>query len=292
MIKMPYILTQMLFSVVLIGSVVLFQCSTERDISTLLGSTSEGTIVVDAVLYVDRPMPEIIVSRTQSPESMPNDEHTGLNGANVTVSQGLVTYQYRSTGNSGVYVPPEGAPSVLPETVYQLFIQVIGQEVRGSSTTPGRLSLNEVVILDEGTQGKLAQLDLPSPENNRVVYQEGLIEARFDPLEVDGYQVIVLEKSTGDTISSPPLEAPGGRLRLPWFALGSSGQHEIGLYALDRNMFDVVRSIPRGENGFGIGSLAGDNFDRPIFNLQGAIGVFGSASVGSFGFEVLSKDVN
>lgn len=286
MIKIFYIPKQIFFGIFLTGSVALFQCSTEREISTLLRSTSQGTIVVDAVLYVDHPMPEIIVSRTQSPESIPDNEQTGINGAEVTVYQGLVAYQYRSTGDLGRYLPPEGAPSVQPETVYRLFIRAFGQEVRGSSTTPARLSLNEVVILDEVSQEKLGHLDLLSTSQNHVVYRKGLIEARFDPLDVDAYQVVVLEKSTGEEISSPPLEASVGRLRLPWFAIGPSGQHEIGLYALDRNMFDVVRSIPQGESGFGLGSLAGDNFDQPIFNLDGAIGVFGSASVGSFRFEV------
>ena len=89
---------------------------------------------------------------------------------------------------------------------------------------------------------------------------------------------------------SPPLEARNGRLRLPWFAIGSSRAHEVEVYALDRNLFDFLRSVESsGQNALGFGGLAGDTFERPVFNLDGAIGVFGSASLDSFGFVVLPE---
>ena len=115
----------------------------------------------------------------------------------------------------------------------------------------------------------IGRLDPQPASQNRVVYRKGLIEARFDPLDVDAYQIVVLVKDTGDEAGSPPLEVRDGRLRLPWFVIDSSGPHEIDIYALDRNLFDFVRSIPQGDTGFGIGSLAGDNFERPIFHLDG-----------------------
>ena len=267
----------------------LLQCSPERDTATLFSSTAQGTIVVDAVLYVDQPMPEIIVSLTQSPDSVHDDENAGISDAEVTVYQGLAAYRYQA-GQAGRYLPPEGAPRVLPETEYRLLIRARGREVKGATTTPGRLSLKEVVIVDEVSQEVIGRLDPQPTSQNRVVYRKGLIETRFDPLEVDAYQVVVLVKDTGDEDSSPPLEAPDGRLRLPWFAIDSSGRHEIGVYALDRNLFDFLRSIPQGDTGFGFGSLAGDNFERPIFHLEGGIGVFGSASVDSFGFVVAPED--
>ncbi len=268
----------------------LLQCSAERDTATLFNSTAQGTVVVDAVLYVDIPLPKITVSLTQSPDSIPDDERGGVNDAEITVYQGLAAYRYQGTGQAGRYLPPDGAPRVFPETEYRLLIRAIGREVRGATTTPGRLDLKEVVIVDAVTLAEIGRLDPRPASRNRVVYREGLIEARFDPLDVDAYQIVVLEKDTGDETSSPPLEARDGRLRLPWFAIGSSGRHEIGVYALDRNLFDFFRSIPQGDTGFGFGSLAGDNFERPLFHLDGGIGVFGSASVGLFGFEVSSED--
>ena len=274
----------------------LLQCSAERDTATLFTSTEQGAIVVDAVLYVDQPMPEIIVSLTQSPDSVRDDENAGVIDAEVTIYQGLAAYRYHGAGQAGQagqagwYIPPEEAPRVLPETEYRLLIRARGREVRGATTTPGRLSLKEVVIVDEVSQEVIGRLDPQPASQNRVVYRKGLIEARFDPLDVDAYQIVVLVKDTGDEAGSPPLEVRDGRLRLPWFVIDSSGPHEIDIYALDRNLFDFVRSIPQGDTGFGIGSLAGDNFERPIFHLDGGIGVFGSASVDSFEFVVLPED--
>ena len=39
------------------------------------------------------------------------------------------------------------------------------------------------------------------------------------------------------------------------------------------------------------GELAGDSFQRPLFRVQGGIGLFGSASVDSIGFVVLPRSV-
>ena len=72
-------------------------------------------------------------------------------------------------------------------------------------------------------------------------------------------QVVVLDREADNEVSSPPLEARDGRLALPWFAIGSSGAHEVEVYALDRNLFDFLRSVEAsGQNAFGFGSLAGD----------------------------------
>jgi hypothetical protein len=143
-----------------------------------------------------------------------------------------------------------------------------------------------------------------APEN-QIPYQENLLEARFAPLPVKGYQVGVLNLETdsdyvikGDfltdedfedlkrEVSSPPLEAQDGRLRLPWFAIYFAGRHIIKIYALDDNWFDYTRSSPEQPSG-AFGNLAGDNFERPLFRLEGGIGLFGSASVDSLGFVIL-----
>jgi hypothetical protein len=58
---------------------------------------------------------------------------------------------------------------------------------------------------------------------------------------------------------------------------------------LDQNWYDLIRSTPEGGGGFGIGGEIGDNFERPIFNINGGIGLFGSASVDSVGFFVLPR---
>ena len=56
------------------------------------------------------------------------------------------------------------------------------------------------------------------------------------------------------------------------------------VYALDQNWYDYTRT--NNEDGGFFGGLIGDNFERPIFNIEGGIGLFGSAAVDSIGFFV------
>ena len=266
-------------------------CSSEREPSSLFGPTERETVVVDAVLYVDRVLPEIILTRTRSANIPINEDADAVNDAEVTVTQGLAEYRYESVGHLGRYLPPPGSPKVRSGTEYRLHVRALGAEIRGVTKTPGRLAFDEVVIIDEVSNEVLGRLDPRATRPNLVVYQEGLIELRFDPLDVEAYQVIVLDKAADEMTSSPPLEARDGRLALPWFAIGSTGEHEVEVYALDRNLFDFLRSVEAsGQNGFGFGSLAGDTFERPVFNLDGGIGIFGSASVDRFEFVVQQED--
>lgn len=276
---------------VLAGLTFHLNCAGDRNPASLFGPAENVTVVVDAVLYVDRPLPEILVTRTRAANIAFVEEAVAVNDAEVTVLQGLAEYRYVSVGHQGRYLPPPGSPKVRPDTEYRLRVDALGREVRGVTVTPGRISLDEIAILEETSMEVIRRFDPESTRRNQVAYREGLIEIRFEPLDVEAYQVIVLEGEPDDEGGSPPLEARDGRLRLPWFAIGSSGEHQVEVYALDRNLFDFLRSVEAsGQNAFGFGSLAGDTFERPVFNLDGGIGVFGSASLDTFGFVVLPRD--
>ena len=287
--RLPRCITSVPTVALLVGLATHPGCSGERDPATLFGPSERETIVVDAVLYVDRMMPEIIVTRTRTADAVSAGDATSVNDAEVTVIQGLAEYRYASVGHLGRYLPPPGAPRVRPNTEYRLRVRALGKEVRGVTSTPAPLVIDEIAVLEEPSMEVIRLLDPDTAEGNRIAYQEGLIEVRFDPLDVEAYQVIVLEPGSEDG-GSPPLEARDGRLLLPWFAIGSSGDHKVEVYALDRNLFDFLRSVEAsGQNAFGFGSLAGDTFERPVFNLDGGIGVFGSASLDSFGFFVIPE---
>lgn len=263
-------------------------CSGERTQDSLFGPAVRETVVVDAVLYVDRPLPQITVSRTLNADIEFSRAAAAVDDAEVTVYQGLAAYRYESAGRLGRYLPPPGAPRVRPGTEYRLQVRAMGREVLGRTTTPPRISLDEVNIIDEGTTEVIQRLSRQSAGSNRVASRQGIIEMRFDPIDVEAYQVVVLDRESNDVVHSPPLKAEDGTMRVPWFAIGPTGKHEVEIYALDRNLFDFVRTVESsGQNPFGFGSLAGDTFERPVFNLDGGIGVFGSASLDSFGFVVV-----
>jgi len=140
------------------------------------------------------------------------------------------------------------------------------------------------------------------PEN-QLEYAQGLLEARFDPTGILGIQVGLFSRSPGSPLvidpdlvdeedldrinSSPPFEPGDGKVRLPWFAIFFEGRYVLKVWTMDVNWFDLARTDPvlRG-GGFGFGGQAGDDFERPIFHVEGGIGLFGSGAVDSVGVVV------
>ena len=310
---------------VLFGLLLVPGCDATRDTESLFGPAESGGLVVDALLIVDRPMPALFVRETVGAGEVYTRDRAGVTDAEVIVSGGVNDFVYRSDASEpGRYVPPAGAPMVLPETTYALTVRSQGREARATTITPSRLSMREAVLVDDQTLREIRKLKtfrdgtnavFEAPEN-RVVYQEGRLDARFDALDVPGYQISIesldLDSEVvvdSDLLSeedyadlerwgvSPAFEARDGTIPMPWFAVYYAGRHIVRIYAIDHNWFDLIRSVPeffQDEEGlaFQPGGLAGDNFERPIFRVEGGIGLFGSASVDSLGFVLLPKPGN
>jgi hypothetical protein len=297
-------------------------CSAERDKASLFAPQEVGILVVDALLIVDKPLPGLFVRETVAPDERYFRDRAGVTDAQVVITHDSRLYIYvHSPDSLGYYLPPENAPLVMPESAYTLTVVSQGREVTATTTTPSKIDIRDAVLLDDETLEVIRQMKryeggedrvFTAPEN-QVPYQLGLLEARFDPLLVDGYHISiesldldserVLDSDLLDENdyadlerfgSSPAFVAPDGNLRLPWFAVAFAGRHIIRIYAIDRNWFDLIRSVPQflGDDGsLQAGGLAGDGFERPIFHVAGGIGIFGSASMDSLGFVVLPKIV-
>jgi len=293
-------------------------CSTDREPGELFGTDLDtGRLVVDGLLIVDRPLPGIGVSQTIAPGQPVTDSNSGVPGAQLTVTVDGVSYAYTNDGEiRALYHPPANAPVVLPGTRYDLTIVAGDRTATATTFTPDRFKIREAVLLDEESLNVTRQFvtyadtdsvfDVPE---NQVIYQDGLLEARFGPLQAAGYQVGVLSLDEGSPFvinadfledddyedfdrnsSSPAFLAPNGSLRLPWFAIAFAGRHTLRIFAVDQNWFDFIRTSPKFGGDGGFGGNAGDNFKFPIFNVDGGIGVFGSASVDSLGFVVIPAD--
>lgn len=314
----------MKYVVLMVGCLIaLVGCEAERDPSSLFGPDASGVLVVDALMIVDQPMPRVLVSETLNAASKEGigslewfDHWTGVGDAEVVITHGEQAFLYRPGRGTGYYDPPPNAPLILPNTTYHLRVRSQGREATAQTLTPDRLNVREVVLLDDETFDVIRVLKkygdstvFNAPEN-RLAYQLGLLEMRFDPLPASGYQIAIesLDRSSDFLVdsdlfdeydferygSSPALEASDGNLRMPWFIVAYAGPHVIRIYAVDKNWFDLIRSVPEffqddGGNAFQPGGLAGDNFERPLFHVDGGIGIFGSASVDSVGFVVLPR---
>ena len=294
--------------------ILLAACDPQRDPATLFAPTDVDVPVVDGLLVVGQPLPEILLSRTQPADQLYSFRDAAIRGADMRlIVADRDTIVYHESDFIGFYHPVHfTAPLVEPQTTYRLIVDTEqGEHITAETTTPARLSVAEWVLLAGGgnpedrTLGTFAEfgdLVYEVPEN-QLIYPQGVIEARLDAPEAPGFQLALFSIDLDSDLvidppfldeedlaaierdsSSPVFEATDGRVRLPWFAVFFEGRHLYKIQSLDRNTFDLIRSTPQG--GLAYGGNAGDNFERPIYHLDGGIGLFGSVSVDSVGFTV------
>ncbi len=293
-------------------------CSADRQPGSLFGSAEEDSaLVVDALLLVDQDLPELYVRRSLAADVAYDRAATGVADARVRILQGDRVFEYApDTEEPGRYLPPPDPPRVEPRTEYQLEVEVGGQRLWGRTTTPDRLRVRQAVLIDWETGEVLRTLKSfaeagdgvwEAPEN-QLLYLEGVLEIHLEAAAAAGYQAGIfsldespekvnedLDEFYDDDVDpsrneSPPLAVTEGVLRWPWFAVYYTGRSIVKVYALDQNWFDYARTnADQQEQGGGAGGLAGDNFERPLFSVEGGLGLFGSASADSVGFVVVPR---
>ncbi len=145
-----------------------------------------------------------------------------------------------------------------------------GSELSAVTHAPPRSAVREWVVLDTATLEFRTRLQtfetagsgIHHPvTGNALEYGEGLLEARFDRVDVPAFQIgpLSLESDSDFVIdpdrfeqddfdalqrisSSPPIEALSGTIRLPWFAVYLEGRYKAKIFALDQKRHDLIRS--------------------------------------------------
>lgn len=294
---------------------VLFTGCAERNV---FAPEDVGVLVVDAVMIVGEPFPSVYLSRTADPRDPASVEHLGEAGATVAVTWNTGVNRsmaYNSLSSApGSYVPAGPSLLVQPETRYVLEIVTrAGERLVAETVTPPAFEVDDWVVLDETTLEPTRRFKTFEDVGedvyveNQIVYSQGLFEAQFQRPDVPAFQVALFSLDPGSDfvidpeffeeedfqdleriVSSPMFLGENGTLRLPWFAIYFEGRYLIKIFAVDRNWYDLARSVPEfGQSGAGFGGNAGDGFQRPIFHVEGGIGLFGSASMASNGFYIL-----
>jgi hypothetical protein len=292
-------------------------CAAERQPGELFGSVEEGSeLVVDGILLVDQTLPELFVRRILPPGQTYSRDAAGVLNAQVLVFQGDQVFEYApDPAAPGRYLPPLEAPLVQTTTEYRLEVDVEGKKVRARTTTPERMQVRQVVLLDEDTQEIMRTLksfaevgdEVYTAPENQLTHLEGLIEIHLEKageayqaalfaleedaqlLDEDFIEIYDRDREDLRANQSPPFAASDGIVRWPWFAVVYTGRSLIKVYAVDHNWFEYARASPDQQEQGGFGGLAGENFERPFFQVEGGIGLFGSASVDSVGFVVLPR---
>lgn len=299
-------------------------CTPERDPGELFSPEDINVLVVDATLIVGQPLPRIKLTRTQAPDTPFDWVDAAVVGAEVTVTSNGATTVYSDAGSfPGFYFPTGQIVEVTPSTVYELSITTDeGETLTAATTTPAHFQVDSWLLLDSSGSTVLRELetfttaggDVYNAPANQIHYTEGLLDAVVPSggaavFEASGYQLALFSldldsdyvveppffededfQDLSRSGSSPAINGEDGSLRLPWFGIYYEGRHLYKVYALDQNWYDLVRSIPENDGGLGFGGNVGDSFARPIFNINGGIGLFGSASVDSIGFNILPPE--
>jgi hypothetical protein len=300
----------------LIGLATFSGCSTERSQESLFAPQDVGALVVDALLIVEQPLPDIYLSRATRPDRAFDSLAAAERSATVTVSIVLpggsrIPYVYSEAPPGGRY-QYLGSHNVQPGYTYELeVITAQGEVLTATTRTPPLFSVADWLLLENDgqtirrglrTYAELGDSVYYAPENE-LIYSDGLLEGRFVRQQTPGFQVglISLDRDSGFVIepeffddddfasitrvaSSPPFLAEDGTIRLPWLAIFFTGRYKIRAMALDRNAYDLIRTTPMDDgSAFAFGGNVGDNFERPLFYVEGGIGLFGSASADSIG---------
>ena len=205
--------------------------------------------MVDARLIVGDGVPRIHLLTTQSPSTAYRRETAALKGAAVAIFTAPGdSILYHDASPDGVYEPFAftGNPDfrIRPNTTYYLRVQATdGRIVTAQTTTPDSFGVREWVLLDDqslAVRHRLAtyhdSVNVFTAPSNQLVYQDGLLEARFDRGSAIGYQVGIFNLEDDSpfvidadfsmprilatfsrTSSVAGLRRPGRFLRLPWF---------------------------------------------------------------------------
>ena len=290
----------------------------QRDPADLFAPEA-GTIVVDAFLIVGARLPDIVLTQTMAANVPYSRDGAALLGAQVVLSSELGAAVYASLADApGTYVPQRGTmpDRVLAGVEYTLDVYAAdGRRVRAMTRTPQPFTVADWLLLDDAgntVQRRLATFEeygdsVFTRAENQLDYAQGLLEARFDPAGILGLQVGLFSRSPGSPLvidpdlvddeeeldrvnSSPPFEPSEGTVRLPWFAIFYEGKYVLKIWTMDVNWLDLARTDPvLSGGGFGFGGQAGDDFERPLFHIEGGIGLFGSGAVDSIGVVVLPR---
>ncbi|MBD3220560.1 DUF4249 family protein [bacterium] len=290
-------------------------CSPERDENSLFVPADIDVPVVDGLLVVGKSLPEIRLSRTRPPDELYDFAEAAIREADVrviTAAGDTARYAERDT-TPGIYWP-DLDNVVTPESVYELIVETRrGERITATTTTPPQLVVDAWLRLSSQADEVIAEMQrfeevgdgvFEAPEN-QVLYTVGILEARLSSEPPVGYQLSVASLDLGSDFvidvpflddedlaeiersgSSPPVEVEDDAVQLPWFSIYFEGRHVWKIHALDRNAYDLIRTSPEEGDGFGFGGNPGDDFDRPIYWIDGGVGLFGSSSVDSLGFYI------
>ncbi len=256
--------------------------------------------VVEAVLIVDKPIENIIVMRSQ-PLNKPFDYNASLiDDAEVIIRTEGKEYNlvFRSNNNPGYYFP-DTTEKVKSETTYTLEIKLKdGSLITGKTTTPKKTNWiytpGTVIYYPKDTL-KLAPVDSLrieyAPVDNNMFYILSVVCR--DTLDYGKYLTPATDEKNRRIIRpwnednetffydlSTWYFLPTTKTPIVWTVFKWFGKHTVNIYVPDQNYLNwFLQHVIKG------------SYDPLLSSVDGAIGVFGSASQISHDFFLIKNQM-
>jgi len=238
------------------------------------------------------------VQKTLPIEQAYSYEAASVSTDSIFISTGNRRYKLSEYDHKlGAYFLPEDSLIITPGETYLLEVTVDDKTVRASTTAPGPV---EIQSLSADTsyypypdQDKSTPIQISwNPAELAVAYEMSVIAHPPYDLVDFGMDRIVkdhLETFDGDTLKAfpPANDFPVGQyetsIEIPWFVFCYYGDYTIKLYASDKNLWDLSVSSA-------IYMYQSSEFEQPVYNVEGGLGIFSAVSVDSVHVHVRSQE--
>lgn len=225
----------------------------------------KAQLVVDAYLLAGQPLDSLILRTTES-INKPLNLDNGISGAVVTVASGDSTFSLSErSGKPGYYYIPSNEFRAKAGETYQLEVEAGEYQAAALTTVPGpfeitfvsadtieyaQVPLNVQWTESEGAYGYIVRVT--SLDTTAQIIERRFRDEEEEAPERSGYGVV--DQNFAD---------------MPWFGFSYYGLHELAVFAADRNFYEFAKTARQSSA----------TLEQPIYNIEGALGIFGSAQV-------------
>lgn len=258
----------------------------------------EEYVVLEAYVTVNRPLPEVRLSKTLRTGQQYSFGDAALEGANVEVllleegGDGEEVFDYRPSDEKGVYMAEDPTHRVLPRRTYRIAIDFDNRPevLRAETTTPDAIEIiNEMpdtVIYQSPEQMELVISALEQTQKQSIfVFNTVASEPEEEDL-TPFYKTLVEEEDDTEaedfynTETTPINEGnfdvnDDGTItvQFPWIGVAFFGDNRVVANSIDDNLSDLISSQ---EVQLGGSTLSPGEIPNLRYDVEGGIGIFGS----------------
>jgi hypothetical protein len=240
-------------------------------------SSYSDQIVVQGYLVANQAIDSIIVRRTARLEEYVSGSNLAIIGATVVISgNGIIDTLIGMPANAGYYTSVRVPRNIIkPKETYALFVQTPdGRTVTSVTTIPdtfhiiGKETFPRTLHYRQG----IYAIDWTSSNtySDYITAVTSVDTSIIDPIPSDF-------GNREDNTNKPDRTSYGfnyidkTHTEIPWFTFNYYGETALTIEAIDKNYYDFIRQV----------NVGGTDIREVKYNVNGGLGVFGSAAMDS-----------